>query len=104
MAILSSSLNWFTNTFIDSFSNGSLLTSLMEPDTSIKNTKLDLGKLSVGMSLPCKPMRTNLLVLFHGQSLYSVLIENGCCPVGCGYWYLKKLTISSTRTASFGTV
>src|SRR4051812_10452145 len=104
MVTLSLARSSLSSTFIDCTNRGNLLPSAIEPETSIRNTRFDAGRLSVGMFFPCNPIFSNLWLLFQGQSLYSVLIENGCWSFGCGYWYLKKFTISSTRTASFGTV
>ena len=50
----------FTNIFMDCFSKGSLFISSIEPETSIKKTKLEFGKSSVGISFPCKPIFSNL--------------------------------------------
>jgi hypothetical protein len=52
-----------------------LLGSLIEPETSIKKTKLEAGRLSVGIFCLVNQFFSNFW--FQGQSLYSVVIENG---------------------------
>ncbi|MCY1506654.1 hypothetical protein D9M68_409080 [compost metagenome] len=76
METLSSFLSSLTKIFMDCFSKGNLLESLIEPETSIKKTRLEAGNFSVGIIFPCNPIFTSLCFGFHGASLYSVLIEN----------------------------
>ena len=69
---------------MDCFNKGNLFSENIEPETSIKKTKLEAGSFSSSIFFPCKPILTNLFDEFQGQSLYSVLMENGCSPFGSG--------------------
>src|SRR5690606_37542188 len=84
IATLSCVLSLFTSIFNDAFTRGSLLASFMEPDTSIKKTRLEGGRSLVEIFLACIPTLSNLLVLFQGQSVNSVVMEIGSSCLGCG--------------------
>jgi len=44
-----------------------LFGSFMEPDTSIKNTRLLGGRFAVSSSLPLSPIKTRSWSVFHGH-------------------------------------
>jgi hypothetical protein len=71
----------------DCFSKGNLLGSLIEPETSIK--KNWAGRLSVGIFFALTIF--NNWCFDSGQSLYSVVIENGFWSCGCGFFVLEKI-------------
>ncbi|MNE57949.1 hypothetical protein D3C87_1444510 [compost metagenome] len=59
--------------------------SFIDPDTSIRKTRLEAGRLSVAIFLPCMPICTSLWFVFHGAVEISVIMFTGAVPLGCGY-------------------
>jgi hypothetical protein len=84
LATLSLSRKLLTNNLREDFTKSNRLAPHIEPDTSIRNTRLEAGKLSVGISFAFSPIRTRRLAGFQGQAPASIVIFTGSFPVGFG--------------------
>ena len=65
--------------FITSLSAGRI-----EPETSMRKTRLLAGRLSFAISRPFSPMRTSRCAGVHGHAATSIVAEKGASPFGCG--------------------
>ena len=68
--------------FIEEMTSPSRSGPYIDPETSIRNTKLDAGKASEVISRALIPIRTNRCASFHGQIPVSVEIATGSFPSG----------------------
>ena len=82
MATLSFSRRLFTSNFNDDFTKSKRVGPNIEPETSIRKTRLDSGRFAVGISLAFSPIRTKRCFSFQGQTPTSVVILTGSTPVG----------------------
>ena len=58
--------------------------SFIEPETSIRKTRLLGGRLLVSISRPFRPIRTSRWDASQGHRATSRLTENGSSPFGAG--------------------
>ena len=69
----------------EAFTSGSFCGMSIEPETSMRNTRLRGGSCSDSMRLPCSPTSSRWCRGAHGHGATSVVTENGCVPAGRGY-------------------
>jgi hypothetical protein len=69
--------------------SGSWFGAIIEPEPSIRNTRLRGGVWLRSMRGARRPMSARRCVVFQGQSPIAVVTENGCSPRGSGYWKEK---------------
>jgi hypothetical protein len=77
-------VNWPTSSFIACLTSGNLLGWSIEPDTSIRKTRLLAGRSSFGIVRPLSPMRARRCSAFQGHSATSMLTEKGALSFGVG--------------------
>jgi hypothetical protein len=59
------------------FTSGSLSSGAIDPDTSMRNTRLRGGVLPGGRRRACRPISASLWRLSHGHGASSVVTPNG---------------------------
>ena len=62
--------------------SGSLFSSDIEPEVSIRNTRFDGGRLAGSIVFPFSPIRARRWPASHGQAATSTRTENGSSPGG----------------------
>ena len=82
--IVSRSSSLLRSKFKDFFTSGSLFSENIEPETSIKNTKLLGLRSSIGISSPLIEIIVSLLSEFHGHTAVSEDTEKGVPSSGRG--------------------
>ncbi len=84
MATRSFSPSCSTNLCKPHLTSGSLLGSSIEPETSIRNTRLLGGRFDWSIGLAAIPIRASRCWPFHGQPATSVWMANGSSLVAAG--------------------
>src|SRR3978361_450844 len=92
------SLSWLTRSFRPSLTRGSFFGSFIEPETSIRKTRVETGRLAMASSRPWSATRARRWALFQGQAAISTLALKGSLESLAGAWegvWGKELTSSS---------